>query len=172
MEQGLSHLRILVVGAKSHTMQLLRSVLGIAGIDKIVHVEDPGRAIELLSMEGFSAVFCEHATRPFDGASFPIAARRRSTVLNPMIPIFVLQDRARRSDVERARDLGVTDILTTPLSPRTLVTKLQAAISAPRSFIVAPEFFGPDRRAKRDAYNGSERRTRKPKKARVDLTHV
>lgn len=172
MEQDLSHLRVLLVGAKSHTMQLLRAVLGIAGINKIVHVEDSSRAIELLSMEGFSAVFCEQTIKPFDGASFPIAARRRSTVLNPMIPIFILQDRARKSDVERARDLGATDILTTPISPRTLVTKLQAAIKAPRSFIVAPEFFGPDRRARRDSYNGNERRTRKPKKARVDLTHV
>ena len=164
--------RVLILGGKTHTIGILRSILGIAGVTQIIHVEETLRALELLSMEHFTAVFCDQLADGVDGMSFPTAARRREGMLNPMIPIFVLQDRARRSDVERARDLGVTDILTTPLSPRTLVTKLQAAISAPRSFIVAPEFFGPDRRAKRDAYNGSERRTRKPKKARVDLTHV
>ncbi len=61
-------------------------------------------------------------------------------LVNPLVPIFALQDRARRRDVEQARDAGVTDVITTPISPRTIVTKLKAA---PRPFIVAPDFFGP-----------------------------
>ena len=94
-------------------------------------------------------------------------------MLNPMIPIFVLQERARRRDVEKARDTGVTDVLTIPISPKTLVTKLQVATQSPRPFIVATEFFGPDRRAKsRPAFHGSERRKRVAKKTKVDFTAI
>lgn len=165
--------RVLVLGGKTHTIGLLRSILSIAGVTQIIHVEESRRALELLSMEHFTAVFCDHTAEELDGMSFPVAARRRAGMLNPMIPIFAVQERARRRDVEKARDVGVTDVLTTPISPKTIMTKLQAALTAPRPFIVANEFFGPDRRAKaRAPYHGSDRRTRVAKKAKVDFTHI
>ena len=75
--------------------------------------------------------------------------------------------------MEKARDAGVTDVLTTPISPKTIITKLKAAVLTPRPFIVASEFFGPDRRAKaRSAYYGSDRRQRTPRKAKVDFTAI
>jgi hypothetical protein len=59
------------------------------------------------------------------------------------------------------------------MSPRTLSTKLRAATQSPRPFIIASEFFGPDRRATlRPAYYGSERRKRAPKKTKFDFTTV
>lgn len=165
--------RVLVVGAKTHAIKLLRSVLGIAGVGKVTHVEDGRRALELLGMEHFSAVFCDYGVEEADEKPFIVAARRSDAMLNPMIPIFVLQERARRRDVEKARDIGVTDVLTTPISPKTLIDKLYAATQMPRPFIVATEFFGPDRRAKaRPSYFGSDRRKRAPKKTKVDFTHI
>jgi two-component system, chemotaxis family, chemotaxis protein CheY len=165
--------RVLLLGAKTHALVLLRSLLGHAGITKIIQVEDPRRALELLSMEHFSAVFCEPSVGRAKEKPFIVAARRSDAMLNPMIPIFVMQECARRRDVEKARDTGVTDVLTTPISPKTLIDKLRAATQTPRPFIVAPEFFGPDRRAKaRPVYFGSDRRKRAPKKTKIDFTHI
>lgn len=165
--------RVLLLGAKTHAFQLLRALLINADIDKIIQVKESRRALELLSKEHFSAVFCDPKVDQAGERPFIVAVRRSDSMLNPMIPIFVLQERARRRDVEKARDTGVTDVLTTPISLRTLIAKLKAAILAPRPFIVAPEFFGPDRRAKaRPIYFGSDRRKRAPKKAKVDFTLV
>ena len=165
--------RVLLLGAKTHGIMLLRSVLGIIGMGRIVHVEHPHRALELLGMEHFSAVFCSPVEDASGERTFVEAARRSEAMLNPMIPIFLLQEGARRRDVEKARDMGATDVLTTPMSPKTLSTKLRAATQAPRPFIIASEFFGPDRRAKlRPAYYGSERRKRAPKKTKFDFTAV
>ena len=165
--------RALIVGAKTHALQLLRSILSIAGVGKITHVEDSGRALELLGMEHFSVVFCDHKIGGAGEKSFVAASRRGDAMLNPMVPIFMLQERARRRDVEKARDTGVNDVLTTPISPKILLEKLRAATQAPRPFIVAPEFFGPDRRAKvRPTYFGSDRRKRAPKKVKVDFTYI
>ena len=58
------------------------------------------------------------------------------------------QKKCNAALVHMARDLGVTDVVTIPISPKTLVAKLQVATHSPRPFIVATEFFGPDRRAK------------------------
>ena len=165
--------RVLVLGGKTHMIGLLRSIMNIIGITRITLVEDSRRALELLSMEHFTSVFFDPNTADMDGMSFVVAARRREGMLNPMIPIFALQDRARRRDVERARDVGVTDVITAPISPRNLMTKLRAAVSAPRPFIVSNQFFGPDRRSRaRPSYYGSDRRIRATKKAKMDFTHI
>ena len=165
--------RILIVGPKNHTLGLLRSIMGVMGITNILQVDDSSRALDLLATEGFNAVFCTPEVQDIDGMSFPVAARRRDGMLNPMIAIFMVQERARRRDVEKARDVGVTDVLTTPVSPKTIMTKLKAAEVHPRPFIVATEFFGPDRRAKNRApWTGEERRKRVAKKQKVDFTHI
>lgn len=165
--------RVLLLGAKTHALQLLRSLLSNLGIGKIVQVEDPRRALELLSVERFSAVFCDPKVDKTGERPFIVAARRSGAMLDPMIPIFALQERARRRDVEKARDTGVTDVLTIPISPKTLTAKLRAATQTPRPFIVTAEFFGPDRRGKaRSTYFGSDRRKRAPKKTKVDLTLI
>jgi CheY-like chemotaxis protein len=163
--------RVLMLGPKNHAIQVLRSVLVIVGVGKIVHLEDAPSALDLLTMEHFHAVFCV-----LDGdaqSEFAIAARRRSAMLNPTIPIFMLQTQVKRRQIEKARDSGVTDFLTTPVSPKTVAAKLKAAMKNPRPFIVAQEFFGPDRRAKaRPTYLGNDRRKRAPRKMRFDLTHL
>lgn len=165
--------RVLILGKKTAAVALLRSIMNIIGLTKISVVEDSRRALELLAMEHFTSVFFDPQAEDIDGMSFPLAARKKGGMLNPMIPIFALQDRARRRDVENARDVGVTDVITAPISPRTLMTKLQAAVSAPRPFIVSNQFFGPDRRSRaRPPYFGSDRRVRAAKKAKIDFTHI
>jgi hypothetical protein len=90
-----------------------------------------------------------------------------------MIPIFLLQSQMRHRHLEKARDSGATDLLTTPISPRTVAGKLRTATKTPRPFIVGQDFFGPDRRARvRPSYIGPDRRKMAPKKTRVDFVHI
>ena len=160
--------RVLIVGAKGHAGPTLRTVLTAAGITRIVMIDDPRRALDTLCSERFQAVFVEGGT-DLDGMPFAQAARRSPSLLNPMIPIFVVYGGPRRRDVERSRDDGVTDVITRPMSPKTVSEKLRAALAAPRPFIAAPEFFGPDRRAKQRTWRGEDRRTLAPKKTKVVL---
>lgn len=163
-----SALRVLLVGGKAHALQTLRAALSIAGVTRLVQVEESARAIDMLSLEHFDIVFFDQRAAAVEGMPFAIAARRSVSVLNPMVPIFLLHDSACRSDVEKARDSGATDVLTCPISPKTVMAKLQAALVSPRSFIAAPDFFGPDRRAKaRPVFRGADRRTKAARKARL-----
>jgi CheY-like chemotaxis protein len=163
--------RILVLGAKTHNIQILRSVLVMVGVGKIVQVDDGAAAAHLLCIEHFNAVFCELGAEA--QLAFVRMARRRQGVLNPMIPIFLLQSQVRHRHIEKARDCGATDLLTVPISPRTVAGKLRTATKTPRAFIVGQDFFGPDRRARiRPGYIGPDRRKRSPKKTRVDLVHI
>jgi len=161
-------LGILLLSEKNHAAQTLRSVLTLAGVTRIASFDNSRRALEILTMDNYDAVFCGEYAQPVDGMSFPVAVRRVSGILNPLVPVFVFHENARRRSVEAARDTGATDFLTCPISPKTVMAKLEAAIVRPRPFIKAPDYFGPDRRARqRPAWSGEERRTRIPKKINV-----
>jgi CheY-like chemotaxis protein len=160
-QTDLKALRVLVVGGRLSGVQILRAVLGLAGIGGVVAEQQARPALELLRQERFAALFCDDYCQSVAGMAFPLAARRTPGVLNPTIPIFMLCSAARRRQIEQARDTGVTDVLTPPLRTATVVRKLCTALASPRPFIAAADFFGPDRRARRgDAFSGDERRAR------------
>jgi two-component system, chemotaxis family, chemotaxis protein CheY len=163
-------LRVLLVGGQPASIQVLRTAFGLLGLKQVVAVAESLRAIEALRTQRFSAIFCDAAAEPYKDMTFAVAARRAPGVANPMTPLFIVYSNVRQREVEQARDVGVTDVLTHPVSAATIARKLQAAIKAPRPFIAAPDFFGPDRRAPRHAsYHGDERRTRVAKKTKVTL---
>lgn len=158
-------LRVQIVGAKGHAGAMLRIVLTAAGVGHVVQLEDARKALSLLSSEHFDAVFVEETH--LDGLTFVRSARKRAGLRNPLIPIFAVYSGPRRRDVERARDLGVTSVICRPVSPKTISDKLLMALIKPRPFIAAPDFFGPDRRARPRAWRGRDRRKHTPRKSKI-----
>lgn len=169
-ESDLKSLRVLVVGGRAANVQLLRTAFGLLGIRMITAIPEAGRAIEALRTSSYSAIFCDAGTERFERMPFHVAARRATGILNPMTPLFLIYSHARQRHVEQARDAGVTDVLTHPVSAATIARKLEVAIKAPRNFIAAPTFFGPDRRTERsNTWYGNDRRKRIARKTRVSL---
>ncbi|HEX4371012.1 MAG TPA: hypothetical protein VH019_06670 [Rhizomicrobium sp.] len=158
-------LRVQIVGTKGHAGAMLRVVLAAAGVGYVVQIEDSRKALSLLSSEHFDAVFVEESH--LDGLNFARSARKRAALRNPLIPIFAVYSGPRRRDVEKARDLGVTSVICRPVSPKTVSDKLLAALIKPRPFIAAPDFFGPDRRARTRTWRGSDRRKHTPRKSKI-----
>src|ERR1700742_2528568 len=93
-------LKVLIVSAKPHVAQVLRQVLGIAGVTDIVTVADGNTALELLSNQVFDAAFCDDAAANDTGGDFGTAARKSDGVLDSMLPVFLVCAGARRRDVE------------------------------------------------------------------------
>ena len=164
----IKNLHVLIVGGKPHAVTILRTAFGIIGLNKVSAITRSERAIQHLRDENVDAVFCDEAAGEVDGVPFPLAARRAEGVPNPMLPIFLVCSSPVRRQIESARDDGVTDVLVRPVSAATIIRKLRIAVLAPRPFILAGAFFGPDRRAgARAPFSGADRRTRKPKKLNV-----
>jgi CheY-like chemotaxis protein len=161
-------LQVLVVGGKPHAVTVMRTAFGIIGLNKVTAIAGSQRAIQHLRDEVVDAVFCDEAADAVDGVPFPLAARRADGIPNPMVPIFLVCSSPMRRQIESARDDGVTDVLVRPVSAATIIRKLRVAVLAPRPFILASGFFGPDRRGgARAPFAGRERRQRKPRKLSV-----
>ena len=164
----IKRLRVLVVGGKPHAVTVLRTAFGIIGLNRVTAIAGSERAIQHLRDESIDAVFCDEAASAVDGVPFPLAARRAENVPNPMLPIFLVCSSPVRRQIEIARDDGVTDVLVRPVNAATIIRKLRVAALAPRPFILAGGFFGPDRRGgARSPFAGRDRRTRTPRKMNV-----
>jgi CheY-like chemotaxis protein len=160
--------RVLVASGKSHVVQVMRHVLAIAGVQEIGVAASAQAALDLLVAKRFNAVFCDDSCSEVDGKSFAYVVRRHPSVLNPMVPLFLVCAGPRFRDIELARDTGFSDVLCRPVSAATVIRKLRQVIETPRSFIASSSFFGPDRRAKqRPAFQGAERRVRSGRKVKL-----
>lgn len=62
------------------------------------------------------------------------------------VPVIAISGAAETDVVATARDLGATEIVGKPVSADTLATKLLNVVNHPRQFVLAPKYFGPDRR--------------------------
>jgi len=65
-----------------------------------------------------------------------------------------------RNRIKRARDAGVTEFLRKPFSAQHVESRPKTIPGAPREFISATAYTGPDRRRRTGTYSGKERRSR------------
>ena len=159
--------RVLIAGGRPHAVRLLRQIFEMLGV-RLVHQSGfVNGAVELLRTHRFVAVFCDENLEDARAGDFIHAARRSPGLVDPLLPIFLVCSGPKRKDIEAARDLGFTDVLTRPVSAATILRKIRSATGNPRPFIVAGAFFGPDRRTGARGFAGGERRTRQPKKVRL-----
>ena len=88
-----------------------------------------------------------------------VLVRTASDTPNPMLPVIMLSGHTEPKRVAEARDAGVTDFLSKPVSPKALYLRIEQVILRPRQFVRAKAFEGPDRRRHRDdKYSGRRRR--------------
>jgi DNA-binding response OmpR family regulator len=88
---------------------------------------------------------------------------------NPYVPIIMVTGHSERKRVTTARDAGVTEFITKPISATSLYRRILNVIANPRPFIKTDTYFGPDRRRFTNPnYIGPERR----KGGKSDTIHL
>lgn len=87
------------------------------------------------------------------------AVRHGQTGADPMLPIVGIMADTPRRNVVAARDAGTSELLAKPITMRRLFDRLEHAILAPRPFVQAASYVGPDRRRFTcSEYHGPDRR--------------
>ncbi|MBO6633648.1 MAG: response regulator, partial [Parvibaculum sp.] len=74
------------------------------------------------------------------------------------VPIIMVSGHTDLASVERARDIGVTEFLSKPISARSLYERLIQVLDRPRQFVETPTYRGPDRRRRNTPFAGEDRR--------------
>jgi two-component system chemotaxis response regulator CheY len=136
----------LIIDPAGHSKGLLKRLLTNLGVRGVTAVCDTDEALKILRTTAFSIVFCDEIAGPQSPIEFAKALRRDLTTRDVTIPVVLVSGSAEISMITAARDAGMNDVIAKPMSALTIERKLHSLLNAPRSFVTAKTFVGPDRR--------------------------
>ncbi len=140
------HIRTLVIDPTGNSRTLLRRILanlGVLGVDAVNRTDE---ALLILRKNRYTVVFCDELAGPLDAFAFLRALRRDLDTRDVTVPVVMISAGAEFAKVAAARDVGMNDVIVKPVSVDTIGRKLTSLIMAPRAFVTAKAFVGPDRR--------------------------
>ncbi len=152
-------LKILLVDDNHHMRVLLTEILRAIGVRHVFEAADGAEALQALRANAIDIVMTDLAMQPLDGIDFVRLLRNSPDSPNPMVPVIMITGHSTMRRVAEARDVGVTEFLSTPVTARGVIERIGRVVDYPRPFIRSGDYFGPDRRRRDDAnYAGPYRR--------------
>lgn len=150
---------MLVVDDNHHMRILLAEILRAVGIRHILHAGDGMEAMQMMRREQVDIILTDLAMRPMDGVDFITLLRTMPDSPAPYCPVLMISGHTTMSRLQAARDAGVTEFLSKPITVRGMLSRIDQIINHPRPFIRSSDYFGPDRRRNTKAgYDGPMRR--------------
>lgn len=160
MSYRLNDVKILVVEDMQSMLSLTKSILNIFGFNKVYTANNGAEAYKIFQDEKPDLVITDWQMEPVNGLQLIRKIRKDPVSHNPFVPIILMTGFSERARVELARDDGVTEFLVKPFSAKDIYSRIVQIIEKPRQFVNAGDFFGPDRRRRRNAeYAGPARRS-------------
>ena len=154
-----SRMTALIADDNRHMRQVIVGVLRSFGFQNVIECDDGSDAFAEMRATSVDLVICDWIMEPLDGYDFARLVRTASDSPNPFIPIIMLTGHTELYRVMQARDAGVTEFLSKPVSARTLWKRIISVIDHPRAFIRSSHYVGPDRRRHANGtHTGPERR--------------
>jgi DNA-binding response OmpR family regulator len=132
---------------------MLRSI-GIRSIDATV---DLPHTTALLDRQAYGLILLDEQMGGPEGFAMIRALRQLGTHPNRETPIIMMASAPDTRMIAAARDAGVTEFLRKPFSAEHIKLRLEALKKAPRAFVEAETYSGPDRR-RRTVANATRRR--------------
>lgn len=165
---SLDHINVMVVEDNRHMRSLIMSILHALGVKNVCEAGDAAEAFNELKHFHADVIFTDWNMEPLDGIEFARLVRTAKDSANPYVPIIMLTAYSEQMRVCEARDAGINEFLSKPISAKALYARLISIIDNPRPFVRAKGYFGPDRRRQKlGAPRGNDER-RKDEIAKIE----
>jgi two-component system, chemotaxis family, chemotaxis protein CheY len=158
--QRVGDIYVLVLDDHSFMRQVIRMMLGSLGIRRVAAATNVDEAMRILAVEPIDVVISDYRLGDETGAEFMRLVRSMQDGKR-FVPLIGCTADTSPATITEMRDAGADEVLAKPVSAKSIWTKLMAVTNARRRFVSAPEFFGPDRRRRRDSPVKQERRSGK-----------
>ncbi len=163
-------IRILLVDDNHHMRVLLIEVLRAIGVRHVFEAGDGAEALQIMRAHAIDIVMTDLAMQPLDGIDFVRLVRNSPDSPNPMIPVVMITGHSTMKRVSEARDVGVTEFLSKPVTARGVIERISRVVEHPRPFVRSNDYFGPDRRRHADpSFNGPYRREADEEKETMEI---
>lgn len=168
--QNLKDLKILIVDDNQQMLELLKSVLESFGILNIYSANGAHEAFRTFSTKSIDLVITDLVMPEGDGIELVRNIRNHQKSPNQYVPVIMVTGNCEKTRVLQARDAGISEVLLKPFNTRDLYKRIERMIENPKKFVRSENFFGPDRRRKKEKelYNGPYRRKTDPKQTQTN----
>ena len=154
---NLSQLSVFIVERHLHLSSMLRGILRELGVTNVYDASTPEGGFEEFNLQGPDVVLVDWSP-DFDGIGLLDKIRNDPDSKSPYVPVIMVTAFGEAERVFEARDAGMTEYLTKPVSGQRLYQRISAIVKSNRDFIRASEYFGPDRRRRDKDHEGEDRR--------------
>ena len=153
----------LVIDDNEHMLKIASTFLRAFGFGRILTASSALEGFEMFRDTPVDLIIVDYHMPELNGVDLIEKVRTGRDSTNTFVPIIMLTAYAELAFICKARDIGVTEFMCKPLSPKGLYEKIVTVIEHPRQFVKVDGYFGPDRRRRRDkSFNGVERRLNQP----------
>lgn len=153
-----SAMSVLVLDDNAFFGRLLQQIFRGFGTESVSVTGSPEDALMLLATGRYHLIIADQMIGTHVGSDFVSRIRAADGEPYQEVPIIMVSAHTDTDNVRRMRDCGATEILAKPISPGSLLERIELAFKAPRPFVKGEEYRGPDRRRRAAAYDGQERR--------------
>ena len=140
-----SELTFVVAEDGAYMRTIIRNMLQGFGCRKIHEAEDGAAALEMIERVMPDIVLLDWVMPVLDGSDVMRMIRQPD---HPMayVPVIMITAHTERKRIMEARQLGVHEVLSKPLSAKAISQRIRAVILQPRPFINEGGYFGPEPR--------------------------
>ncbi|MCH2546426.1 MAG: response regulator [Alphaproteobacteria bacterium] len=157
----LNKVNVLIVDDDRAISNLIKNVLGKLGFSNITVVHNAKDGLRILEERAIDLMITDWEMDPISGVELTQMIRRMDSPKRFM-PIIMLTGHGEKSEIELARDCGITEYLIKPFTAKTLCSRIMMVVESPRSFILSPGYKGPSRRRRSsEPPEGLERRKKR-----------
>ncbi len=170
MSLKIQTLKILVVDDNQQMIELLKTVLESFGIMSVFSATSGHEGFRMMCSKKPDLVITDLIMPDGDGIELIQNIRNHQKSPNQYVPVIMITGYAEKAKVINARDAGITEILLKPFNARDLFKRIERMVESPKKFVRSENFFGPDRRRKKqtEQYQGPYRRKSDPKHLRKE----
>jgi two-component system chemotaxis response regulator CheY len=153
-------LRILIVDDQPFQRRLTSETLRTMRSVALEHVESADHCIAMVSFFQPDVIVTRWDMEGYDGVAMTLRIRAgEAGDAYRRVPIILVTERGRVSDIDRARAAGVDEFVQIPFSTATLLRRVRETQRRAREFVESAKYNGPCRRRRpRDDYEGPPRR--------------
>lgn len=145
-------LNVMVVEDAAHMSSLVCGILKSLGFGRIFEARHGNDALAILASQAIDMVVIDDLGAPLEGLAVVKQLRTSRLATQREVPVVFITSKTEESAIFKARDSGVTEILSKPFSAAQLITRIESVLMKPRPLVRASDFVGPDRRRReRDA---------------------
>jgi len=162
-ELKISEINVLIVEDNLHFRTLMRTILQALGVETVEEARDGAEAMEVLASFDADLAIIDWKMDGVDGVECVRRIRNGEDFVNRFLPIIMVTGYTDESLAKEARNAGVNDFLSKPISAKSLLSRINSVLSEIRPFIESVDFFGPDRRRQDIKHGGTERRVESTK---------